>query len=74
MPPDHFDVMIEGEDGAGLTVPGDSGLVWTTSTGLALAVHQAGTSEGPGGGPSLRAFGCFAFRIADRFGVEFRRA
>jgi len=71
--PLHFDLMIEDPDGGGLTVLGDSGLVWATLIGQALALHQAGDEENDGS-PSKHAFGCFAFRIADAFGLGFRQA
>lgn len=73
VPPLRFDIMIEDPQGAGLTVAGDSGLMWTTPTGQAFAMHQAGESYADGA-PSRRTFACFAFRVADAFALTFHLA
>lgn len=72
LPPWRFDLMMEDPDGTGLSVPGDSGLLWTTPTGQAFALHQAGEYE-PQNVPSRRAFASFAFRMVDAFGLELRQ-
>jgi hypothetical protein len=68
-PPYRFDLMVEAISGQGLTSPGDSGMLWIGPSGQAMAIHMMGDTSGPNNS-SLNAFGCFAFRAADRFNVS----
>lgn len=68
-----FDLMITDPSNGPLTERGDSGLVWLDPFGRAVGFHMQGDVN-PTGGPSTRAFGVFAFRIADQFGITFSTA
>ena len=63
-----FDLMITDPTNGPLTEPGDSGLVWLNPFDRAVGFHMQGDVT-PGGGPSVRAFGAFAFRAADELGL-----
>lgn len=62
-----FDLMISAIDGQGLTIVGDSGLIWTGPLGKAYGIHMAG--DGPVGSASTTTFACFAHRATTRFGI-----
>jgi hypothetical protein len=62
----RFDLMIDDENGAGITRRGDSGMIWLGPSGQAFGIHMDGDAMGPND-TSLRSFAAFAFRIADQF-------
>lgn len=63
----RFDLMISSVDGEGMTRPGDSGLLWRTDNGAALAIHLVGENRGSLG--SRFSLGCLAARVRDHLGV-----
>lgn len=68
-----FDLMITDPTNGPLTERGDSGLVWINPFNRAVGFHMQGDVPA-NGGPSIRAFAAFAFRVADKFGLTFSTA
>jgi hypothetical protein len=68
-PPRFFDLMISDPAGQGLTMPGDSGLMWIGPMGQAYGIHMVGEDDGTGN-PSQNTFACFAFRAASHFSLS----
>lgn len=63
------DLLIESFDGASLTQPGDSGMLWVDEEGKALGVHIMGENRGPNV-PSRISLATFVHRIIDHFGIK----
>lgn len=62
------DVSIRLTEGG--TFKGDSGGLWRTESGLAVAIHTMGSDLGPNA-PSDLSVGMFAHRVRELLGVEF---
>lgn len=63
------DMVIRGLNGQGLTMKGDSGVLWKTPSGRALAIHALGTKT-RNGHPSKASYCMFMERLTNRLGVQ----
>lgn len=62
------DLVITDQQGADLTRPGDSGMLWKDRNGTAVAIHILGEDRGPE--PSRVSLSAFVYRITNHFHID----
>jgi hypothetical protein len=65
----YSDIVIESEDNSGLTLKGDSGLLWKDQNGKAIAMHIGGYNQNEETNRSSTAVGCFICRLVSHFNI-----